>query len=90
METWTVIWLSSGAIAFAVDLWIWYLRLSGQLGVTVQEYAWRYAALNGGCRQLALTILFASFLFPPVALLCCITTFLMDWQAYKLTRTRPR
>jgi hypothetical protein len=90
MQTWAAIWVAVGGIAFAVDMYVWYLRLSGALGAAIQKHAVWYVELNGGCRQVALTMLFASFVCPIGALACCLTTLYSDRKAYKLAGLRGR
>jgi hypothetical protein len=89
MGTWFTLWVASGAITFAIDLCAWYLRLSGAHGEAVRAHACWYIALNGGMRQMAVTVLFANLLFPPVALIVCLVSIRLDWTAYKSTRTTP-
>lgn len=88
--TWFVLWVCSGAMTFAIDLCAWYLRLSGALGPLVYRQARAYVTLNGGMRQLAISMLFANLLFPPILLACCLVTLYLDWRTFRLTRTNPR
>lgn len=89
MGTWAALWVASGAMTFGIDLCAWYLRLSGAFGEPVRAYAQWYVALNGGMRQMAVTVLFVNVLVPPVALVVCLVTVRWDWIAYKRARTTP-
>lgn len=68
-------------MAFVVNLCVYLQRVFGELGAAVRDAYRVETARMGGVWSLLCIMAIASFGIPPVALVCCVTSYRRDLEA---------